>query len=80
MFLLAASVPLSSDQKILDRISVSCGLAAGDITIRQGKLVRIHPKGTPSYQAVICVFPKLNRSGFVYPIGFISEPSKEPKH
>jgi hypothetical protein len=77
---LAASTHVSGDQKVLDRISVSCGLSAGDITIRQGKLVRIHPKGTPSYQTVICVLPKLNRSGFVYPIGFISEPSKGPKH
>jgi len=75
--LLAASAQASGDQKILDRISVSCGLSAGDITIKRGKLVRIRPKVTPSYEAVVCTLPKLQKGGFILPIGFISEPPKQ---
>jgi hypothetical protein len=77
ILLLAATAPDAGDQKTLDRISISCGLSARDITIRQGKLVRIRPERTPSYKAVLCVLPKLNKAGFSAPIGFISEPSVE---
>ena len=74
ILLLAASAPDGTDQQILDHISVSCGLSAGDITIDQGKRVRIRPKQTPTYEAVMCTLPKLKESGFVYPVGFIAKP------
>lgn len=71
---LAAATPSTSDQKILDLISVSCGRAADEISISEGKLVSIHPKASPCYGAVICALPKLKKSGFIYPVGIISNP------
>jgi hypothetical protein len=78
VLLLAASAPVSSDQKILDRISISCGLSPGDIRVKQARQVRIRPRGTVSYEALMCTLPKLKKSGFSYPVGFISQPSEEP--
>jgi len=31
-----------------------------------------------SYEALMCTLPKLKKSGFSYPVGFISQPSEEP--